>query len=34
MTHYEVPTTYFRLFGDEDSWNFSNNKTDNAFRAL
>ena len=31
MTYYEAPTTNFRLFWDAESWNFSNNKTNNAF---
>ena len=32
--YYEAPTTNFRLFWDADSWNFSNNMTDNAFRTI
>ena len=34
MTYCEPPTTNYRLIWDVESWNFSNNQTDNAFRAL
>ena len=33
-TYYEASTTIFRLFWDAERWNFSNEKTCDAFRTL